>query len=355
MIAYSVFGGRFRSDLPFPELPPPDSRSERDGDGRPTYTLRRAGPHPTGTGALLGEEDAGDAGRLRLFRADAGLRLVHDRTGTYDVHPERGLVEWHPLPGGTDDELVRTAVLGRVLPVLLHGRGLFLLHASGVSVNGRALGFAAPKGHGKSTVALAMATQGAGLIADDTLVLDLDEPVRAWPGDRHLKVWDDAAKARELPLPARRPLASLSADRTASGEEKRKYLLTGGDIPGLHWEEERLPLAALYFLVPTPAGNGEGADAGGSGDRDGDGSATRRVRLSSVEAAPVLVSCAKLAPLLHDSEASVLLERATRVAEHVPVYAIELPRDHSRLSGVCGDIRRWHDGPRVGAAAGDGA
>jgi len=353
MIVYSVFGGRFRSDVPFPELPPADSRSGRKGERRPTYTFRRAGSHPPGTGELLGREDAGDAGRLRLFRADGGLRVVHDRTGTYDVHPERGLIEWHPLPDEPSDGLVRTAVLGRVLPVLLHGRGLFLLHASAVSVGGRALGFAAPKGHGKSTVALAMATQGAGLIADDTLVLDLDEPVRAWPGDRHLKVWDDAAKARELPLPARRPLASLPSDRTASGEEKRKYLLTRSDLPGLRWEEERLPLAALYFLVPTPADD-DPARKAGADDRGAEGM-SGRVSLPPVEASPILVSCSKLAPLLHDSEASVLLERAADVAERVPVYAIEVARDHSRLSDVCGDIRRWHDTSRAGSAAGDGA
>lgn len=338
MNVYRVFGGRLRSEVPFPELP--TAGAAEDGDGSPQYTLRKADFPPVGQGELLGEESVGEAGRLRLLRVGDGLRLEHDRGGTYEVHPDRGLIEWHPPACGASLGLVRTAVLGRVLPVLLYGRGLLPLHASGVSVGGSAVGFLAPKGHGKSTLALAMATGGAGLLADDTLTLDLDGPARAWPGDQHLKLWDDAAAARDLSLPARAPLASLSCRRTASGVDKEKYLLTREDLSPLRWEERPLPLAALYFLVPTPA-NGERREEGDR-RRDGAGEATARVRLSSVEAAPVLVSCFKLAPLLHASRAAELLEEATRVAERTPVYALEVMRDLSRLSGVCEDIRRWH-------------
>ena len=44
---------------------------------------------------------------------------------------------------------VRAYLLGTAIGALLHQRGLLPLHASAVEVNGRAVAFIAPAGHGK--------------------------------------------------------------------------------------------------------------------------------------------------------------------------------------------------------------
>jgi hypothetical protein len=47
-----------------------------------------------------------------------------------------------------------------------------------VRVGDRALGFLAPKFHGKSTLAYALVAAGAGSITDDTLPVELRDPSR---------------------------------------------------------------------------------------------------------------------------------------------------------------------------------
>lgn len=358
MNQYRIYGGRLRSDVPFAELTPV-TPVPGDGAGpgdRFACTLRRGQGAGGPEGTPVGELSIDGAGELRLFGSGRTLRLVHDRSGTYEIDAERGLIEWRPSEDGPSPEILRSVVLTQALPLLLHLHGLFPLHASGVGVDGRALGFAGPKGHGKSTLALAMASRGAELLSDDTIPVEVGPPPRAWPGDRHMKVWDDAAETVGVAVPERSPLAKLGPEQTVSGDEKRKYLLASGDLPDLRWVDDALPVAALYLLVPTtPDAEGE-VDEGLWVERSGaEGSRRaaepRRIRLSDQEAAPALVACSKVAPLLHRSDAGVLLERATDLVQEVPVFAIPVPRDLDRLAAVCDRIQRWHGSP-TGRTAG---
>ena len=53
-------------------------------------------------------------------------------------------------------------------------RGLFVLHASSVNMNGSAIAFSGFKGYGKSTTAMAFYNQGYSVVADDYIIIDFD-------------------------------------------------------------------------------------------------------------------------------------------------------------------------------------
>lgn len=93
-----------------------------------------------------------------------------------------------------DDESLRLFVLGAGLGVLLHQRGLLVLHASSVAIQDRAVAFLGAKGWGKSTTATALHREGHPLIADELLVIRFDETGRgmAIPGSSQIKLWADA-------------------------------------------------------------------------------------------------------------------------------------------------------------------
>jgi hypothetical protein len=55
---------------------------------------------------------------------------------------------------------------------LLYQRGLFVLHASAVNINGNVIAFLGNKGYGKSTTAMTFYKKGYPIIADDYIAVD---------------------------------------------------------------------------------------------------------------------------------------------------------------------------------------
>jgi len=93
------------------------------------------------------------------------------------------------------DSAVRLYLLGPVLAVLLHQRGLIVLHASATIIGGEAVAFVAEKGTGKSTLAAAFHARGHGIVADDLVPVDVDTPTgpMVHPGFPQLKLFPEAA------------------------------------------------------------------------------------------------------------------------------------------------------------------
>lgn len=89
---------------------------------------------------------------------------------------------------------VAAFLLGTAFGILLHQRGLVVLHASGVEVDGAAVLFLGSSGAGKSTLAAALVQRGRRLVTDDFCVVSLDAnggPVVS-PDARAPKLWSQA-------------------------------------------------------------------------------------------------------------------------------------------------------------------
>jgi len=238
-LRYLLYGLEVEADVSLPWLPPrapsgaPDVRvtvgahpAEAEGAAGWTrrYVADRANADDEPTVAV---DASGDGRWVRLCYAD-GTRFTVDAAGT------RIGCSWRP-PMTLED--TATYLLGPVLGMVLRLRGLTCLHASAVSLGGRALLLCGRAGAGKSTTAAALAARGHRVLADDVVALERGaggfEVRSAYP---HLRLWPDAVHglyggAAELP-------------RLTPNWEKRFLDLAGAGAfaPG------PLPLAAVYLL-----------------------------------------------------------------------------------------------------------
>jgi hypothetical protein len=178
---YFAYGLAIRSAVPLPEL---IAAAAPLGAGSGDVVLR-LGPVPSRPTQL----DATGTG----FRAD-GKEACHvlDKVGAFLVRGGREIVV-EPAPG-VEDRVLRLSILGPALGLLLHQRGLLVLHASVVARNGAALAVLGSNGWGKSTIAAALHARGYDLVSDDLAAIrfDPDAPT-ALAGYPQVKLWPEAA------------------------------------------------------------------------------------------------------------------------------------------------------------------
>jgi len=73
---------------------------------------------------------------------------------------------------GTDDSRLRLYLVGTVMAVLLYQRGMLVLHASVVEIDGTAVAVLGTSGAGKSSIAAALHARGHRVIVDDVAAVD---------------------------------------------------------------------------------------------------------------------------------------------------------------------------------------
>jgi hypothetical protein len=219
MYSYIAFGLRIHSALPLPEL-------MVASEGPADLVIRPGRVDPP----VVKEADTDRCFRLSSEEAV----LSWDTVGSFQV---RGgteiLVEALP---GVEERLLRLPLLGMVMSVALHQRGILSLHASAVAIEGQGVAFVGRSGRGKSTLAAALAARGHALAADDLVALDLN-PVTGphiLPGFPQVKLLPEAAVSlgedpETLPL-------------LASGISKRARRLEAG------FSTQPLPLQRIYLL-----------------------------------------------------------------------------------------------------------
>jgi hypothetical protein len=229
---YALCGWRARSEVMLPEASP------WAGDDRaPDITIRFGPapdvPHPIREGGP-GIARIGRNGDCTLEAAGVARFLV---TGGRAV-----VVEPHE---NADGFMMRAWLLGHVLGILCHQRGLFPLHASCVRIAGYAVALTGPPGAGKSTLAAALVQRGHGLVSDDVCAIDLaasDGPM-VLPSFPRLKLWEDAME--------RLGIAIEGVPRAPSDRPKFHFCQPGPFDPS------PVRLRAIYVLDRTSRGDGE--------------------------------------------------------------------------------------------------
>ena len=215
MYGYRAFGLSIRSDILIPEFIP-------DEHGDPDVTVTMCDSVPAGdtrsgpcVSASLQEAHFSWKG-VGNYRVQDGRRI--------DVSPQEGI----------DPSIIRLPLIGVVFGALLQQRGLLVLHASTVCVDGRAVAIAGPKGHGKSTLAAALFRMGYPVLGDDVAAIDLGAEPQVHPAFPYLNVWPHAARSigndpdRLMPL--------------RHGGVKRSLPVSKG------FHDQAVPLARIYLL-----------------------------------------------------------------------------------------------------------
>ncbi len=168
-----------------------------------------------------------------------GVLCFWNEVGAFLVREEREIVvEAAP---GAEEAILRHYLLGPVLAVALHQRGLLVLHASAVRIGQGAVVFMGDSGWGKSTLAAVFYQQGHALVTDEVCALRFDGAA-AWvlPALPQLRLWPDAARALGID-PETLP--------RVHGRAQKRTLPASRGFPS-----QPLPLRRVYLLA-----EGEGA------------------------------------------------------------------------------------------------
>lgn len=139
---------------------------------------------------------------------EGGYLLRFYRTCDFVIDPELSQVTTR-FVSGADPEVAGVLAAGTLLSFILAMREHAVLHASAVQVGGAAVAFVGASGMGKSTMATLMCAEGASLITDDVLRLDLPAdgaPPTCYLGASELRLRKAAGElaARFDYVPARR-------------------------------------------------------------------------------------------------------------------------------------------------------
>jgi len=305
MHRYAVFGYTIESAAELPELERTTVRGPADwriaiGHGIPGLSTE------TAFGADLVYGDV----RVRAYTLGDGLRLAFDDTGIFDIHGACRQIAWYPGQKASDAAF-RADLLGRVMSLAAHVDGHLALHASAVSIAGRAVAFLGPKHAGKSTLALALVRLGARLLTDDTLVVRLGAGT-AWaaPGVQRMRLWNDSARA----------LRACTAD--AGGAKPTVDRLEPNEIA-----TEAVPLDVCYLLEASP---------------ELEPGAVSRERIPAVHAALAQVRFSKLGALAGGAVGTAVLDRVVKLTRTVPVLRASIGRDLSTLHDVATQFVSWH-------------
>ncbi|MCU4974876.1 hypothetical protein OB955_19335 [Halobacteria archaeon AArc-m2/3/4] len=285
---YSAYGLTIESEFDLPELPT-DRRTGVAAD----VVIRRDDVDPV-------PESVDGVGGRRIHAEPDRCRLSYDSIGTFLV--EAGTrVRFDPVAAElVTTKLVRRLFENEIMGVLLHQRGVLVLHASAVSIDGKAAIFLGPRGAGKSTTAAAFHEQGYALLEDDLVAVRTDgESPTVFPGVPQLRLTTDAVEALEVEHTTR-------PDDDGGSEKRYQYV---DEVP------DPAPLKGCYLL------------------RDGEPLSLER--LAPRDQLFELVSNTYTVGLLSDTEATPThFQQCSTIVETTPFHVLRRPRDHHQLPSL---------------------
>jgi len=331
--AYLVFGLRLHANQAIPGLEPVETSFDASdveihfADAPPVALLgSQPGDIPAYTSSILSE--SGEPSLKVWATAGGSLVRMEFGDGVRFWLSRDGKSIWATWPDSSSREDAATYLLGPALGLLLRLRGVTCLHASAVSVSGRAIAFVGPEGAGKSTTAAAMARRGHAVVSDDIVALaERDGAFCAIPAYPYLSLWPDSVSAVYGPGKTLPPFSP--------NWDKRRLALSGNH---LHFESRALPLSAIFLL----------------GERSADGPAP------FVEASPLREN---LFSLVAESYATNLIDADMRAREFellgrlvaaVPIIRLRPHRDAARVDRLCElveSIAERESRPRVSAVS----
>lgn len=171
------------------------------------------------------------------FAQPAGYLLWNRDHGRVLISPDGRLLLCEPDPRNAEWAAIVTA---QALPLAATLRGLEVLHASGVVLDGRAVLITGAAGAGKSSLAAALLRAGGLLLSDDAVALQpRDGTLLAHPGSLALQL--RATEDRRLAATERAALGRAAGEV----EGKRRYVSVDPPNPA--------PLGGLFLLERSAA------------------------------------------------------------------------------------------------------
>ena len=222
---YSAFGLQINSSIVLRSLP--DSKR-----GESDVCIRCIdAPQPEWTDGVREQEHTLEREGLeaRFWFRNVGSFLVRDGR-TVVVIPERN---------GVDHALLPLYVEGMIMAMVLYQRGLTVLHASVIEINGGAVACMGPIGVGKSSIAAAFYSRGYRILTDDNAAIRLTSGIPAvMPGYPYVKLFPTIAAS-----------LGFEASNLASLHSTRSKM--AGTVTN-RFSDGPLPLRTIYVLGREP-------------------------------------------------------------------------------------------------------
>lgn len=175
MPTFSVFGCSISSDWDLPPLEP-------TAIDRADVFIQQGSVSASGLDSPIAIRPNSQIGHNMLWFEVPGMARFLVMNGQH--------VRFEPFPGA-DIQGINLYLLGTCMGVLLHQRGLLVLHASAIQVGGGCVLVAGHSGIGKSTLAAAVQQRGYSVISDD--ISAINPMGYVLPGYPQIKLWQDSA------------------------------------------------------------------------------------------------------------------------------------------------------------------
>lgn len=223
---FHAYGLDFLSAIPIPEMRVAEHGSTA-GDQDADVTIEVGAvpdhlPDPINVGIVY----ESSATELLVRIPDVGRYWIQDG--------QRIVIE--PSPEATDHE-VRVFLLGTCIGALLHQRGFFVLHASGIGTPDGAVLFTGVSGAGKSTLLAELLRRGYRMMVDDVCAITVgaDGHPQVIPSYPRTRLWGETAAKLAIET------AGLTRTRPTMDKYERQ-------LPDQFWDEVA-PLRRVYHLA----------------------------------------------------------------------------------------------------------
>jgi hypothetical protein len=178
MYSYFAYGLKIKSAIAVPEFLPSEDHDN------PDLIIN------TATEDAIPEE----ARELWYFKVSRDESIMHHKeAGIFWIRKGKEITI---IPKSeTEETHTRLYLVGTVMGIVLYQRGLLVLHASAIDVDGQAVAFSAESGCGKSSTAAAFQTFGHRFVCDDVLGINLENNLATvFPAFPQLKLASEVAE-----------------------------------------------------------------------------------------------------------------------------------------------------------------
>lgn len=285
-------------------------------------TLQLGGSGPVGHEPpvgrlLLVEPDDEDGSGYAATEHAQGYTLRFNGCADFHVDPGLQHVEVVVDPD-SDPGYIPILFSGTVLSFLLTMRGHHVLHASAIQLGDRAVAFVGESGQGKTTVAAMLCSQGARLVTDDVLRVDLGPAPVVHRGGPELRL-----------RPGSRAFAErfvLEADGYETADARTAVKPREA--------EDVLPLAGVVIPVPVRGLQRVGVR-----------------RLARMQALTTLLRYPRVLGWEDDGVLSAHLAAAGRLVETTPVLIADIPWGPPFLPGTAVELHELLSGQILSMAS----
>ena len=233
-------------------------------------------------------------------------RLKFERGATFDVQPFDRLIVASAHSDNVAQLTIDHLLSDQVEPRILAHEGGLIIHASAIGVNGAAILFVGTSGVGKSTLAASFDQSGTTMLCDDAVIVEFaDGRATARAIYPSLRLHPDSLEAL---FPDRDP--ALAA--VHHGDKRRLKIY---DPPA--GRGDPLPIAAIFALGAVPT--------------------TEHIKINALSPAEVCMALVANSFSLNPADlrlAGEKLRKAGLIAEHVPAFSLDYPRDFDSLPAV---------------------